>query len=155
MSPLWGFSYWYALPIYKHAAPLGLSAAKFKARHPSWGLSFQAQRVGGPNPYGFNRALRYHMSPLWGFGCLVYAAFYKHVAPLGLNAAMRRNLRHCIHRRGLVSKPSGLGGPTPTGLTVRYGITCRPCGALVYAAFYKHVAPLGLSAAKLAARHPS
>ena len=26
------------------------------------------------------------MSPLWGFGCLVYAAFYKHVAPLGLNA---------------------------------------------------------------------
>ena len=26
------------------------------------------------------------MSPLWGFGCLVYAAFYKHAAPLGLNA---------------------------------------------------------------------
>ena len=24
------------------------------------------------------------MSPLWGFGCLVYPVFYKHVAPLGL-----------------------------------------------------------------------
>ena len=28
-----------------------------------------------------------HMSPLWGFGCLVYAACYKHAAPLGLNTA--------------------------------------------------------------------
>ena len=26
------------------------------------------------------------MSPLWGFGCLLYAACYKHAAPLGLNA---------------------------------------------------------------------
>ena len=26
------------------------------------------------------------MSPLWGFGYLVHAVFYKHVAPLGLNA---------------------------------------------------------------------
>ena len=26
------------------------------------------------------------MSPLWGFGYLVYAACYKHAAPLGLNA---------------------------------------------------------------------
>ena len=24
-----------------------------------------------------------HMSPLWGFGYLVYAVFYKHAAPLG------------------------------------------------------------------------
>ena len=28
------------------------------------------------------------MSPLWGFGYLVYAVFYKHVAPLGLKASM-------------------------------------------------------------------
>ena len=53
------------------------------------------------------------MSPLWGFGYLVYAACYKHVAPLGLNAPV-------------LLSPSGLGDPTPTGLTVRYGITCRP-----------------------------
>ena len=31
-----------------------------------------------------------HLSPLWGFGYLVYAVFYKHVAPLGLNAESNR-----------------------------------------------------------------
>ena len=73
-----------------------------------------------------------------------------HVAPLGLNAAMHRNLRHCIYRRGEVSSLDGLGNPTPTGLTVRYGITCRSSGALrclVHAACYKHIAPLGVNAA--------
>ena len=29
----------------------------------------------------------FHMSPLWGFGGLVHAVFYKHAAPLGLSAA--------------------------------------------------------------------
>ena len=29
----------------------------------------------------------WYMSPLWGFGYLVHAVFYKHVAPLGLSAA--------------------------------------------------------------------
>ena len=56
------------------------------------------------------------MSPLWGFGYLVYAVFYKHAAPLGLNAAMHQNSRHGAHRRGEVSSPDGLGNPTPTGL---------------------------------------
>ena len=87
------------------------------------------------------------VAPL-GLWYLVYAACYKHAAPLGLKCSA--NLRHGIHRRGLVSSPDGLGDPPPTGLTVRYAITCRPSGALgylVYAACYKHVAPLGLSAA--------
>ena len=47
-----------------------------------------------------------HMSPLWGFGYLVYAACYKHVAPLGLNAPVF-----------LSSK--GLGDLTPTNSIVR------------------------------------
>ena len=58
--------------------------------------------------------LRYHMSPLWGLGYLVYAACYKHVAPLGLNTSTHQNSRHGIHRRGEVTSPDGLGNPTPT-----------------------------------------
>ena len=30
------------------------------------------------------------MSPLWGFGYLVHAVCYKHIAPLGLNAESNR-----------------------------------------------------------------
>ena len=79
--------------FYKHVAPLGLNAAQFSVRHPSQGLGFLAQRVGEPNPYGFNGAVaswffnpcnplihvirdsdNSHMPPLWGFGYLVYAA---------------------------------------------------------------------------------
>ena len=57
---------------------------------------------GEPNPYVSNLASRlqscksfnpeypdsdkWDMSPLWGFGYLVYATCYKHAAPLGLNA---------------------------------------------------------------------
>ena len=96
------------------------------------------------------------MSPLWGFGYLVYAVFYKHAAPLGLNAAMHQNSRWDIHRRGGVPPPNGLGDPTPTDSTSLChlpifpypGGTCRPAGALgylVYAACYKHAAPLGLN----------
>ena len=43
------------------------NAPKFKTLHLSSGRGLLVQRVGGPNPYGFNRALRYHMSLLWGF----------------------------------------------------------------------------------------
>ena len=85
---------------------------------------------------------------------------YRHIAPLERKAAMHRNSRHCIHRGGEVSLPSGLGDPTPTDPTSFahvpifvppvFRFTCRPSGALgylVYAAFYKHAAPLGLKAA--------
>ena len=51
------------------------------------------------------------MSPLRGFGYLVYAACYKHVAPLGLNAAQFA-ARYPLW--GEFSSPSGLGNPTPT-----------------------------------------
>ena len=60
------------------------------------GRGHLAQRVGEPNPYGSNfgcspsnfhaSRIPVHMSPLWGFRCLVHAACYKHVAPLGLTA---------------------------------------------------------------------
>ena len=74
---------------------------------------------------------------------------YRHVAPLELNAAMHRNSRHCIHRGGEVSSPSGLGNPTPTdracdNTTLRSlwsaGLwMCRRC--------YRHIAPLERKAA--------
>ena len=68
-----------------------------------------------------------HLSPLWGFvvfgacrvlytcrpsgalGYLVHVACYKHAAPLGLNAAMHRNSRHCIHRGERFPRPAGWG----------------------------------------------
>ena len=96
------------------------------------------------------------MSPRWGFKIFFYPMFYKHAAPLGLNAAMHQNSRWDIHRRGGVPPPNGLGDPTPTDSTSLChlpifpypGGTCRPSGALgylVYAVFYKHAAPLGLN----------
>ena len=96
------------------------------------------------------------MSPRWGFKIFFYPMFYKHAAPLGLNAAMHQNSRWDIHRRGGVPLPNGLGDPTPTDSTSLChlpifpypGGTCRLSGALgylVYAVFYKHAAPLGLN----------
>ena len=51
------------------------------------------------------------MSPLWGFGCLVYPVFYKHAAPLGLNAARCQNSRRGIRRRSEVSSPDEVSDP--------------------------------------------
>ena len=81
------------------------------------------------------------MSPLWGFGYLVYAVFYKHATPLGLSAAQFA-VRH--HRRGLVSKPDGLGNPTPTGPIVRHDTTSHSAGVqgLDMSPIYRHHAPL-------------
>ena len=44
-----------------------------------------------------------HMSPLWGFGYLVCAVFYKHAAPLGLNAAMHPITFH-VSQKSVQSK---------------------------------------------------
>ena len=68
------------------------------------------------NP-SFRDSDKHHMSPLWGFGYLVHAAFYKHAAPLGLSAA------HQIQDTASIvgawfPRPSGLGDPTPTVSTV-------------------------------------
>ena len=106
--------------LYPHAAPLGLNAAQFAVRHHRRGLVSKPDGLGNPTPTGssvpfllfpssaffaslrrcvkVSSRIRYHMSPLWGFGYLVYAVFYKHAAPLGLNAAMHRlPFAHCIH----------------------------------------------------------
>ena len=99
---------------YKHAAPLGLNAAELAARYLLWGEVTSPSGLGEPNPYAYSFALLtfqfsclpVQMSPLWGFGYLVYAAFYKHAAPLGLNAPV------------LLSS-NGLGNPTPTNSIVR------------------------------------
>ena len=79
------------------------------------------------------------MSPLWGFGCLVYAAFYKHAAPLGLNAEPNSPPRQCWSWWGGVSvfNPCNLiRNRDDARITVNL-FTCRPSGALVvwYAAF--------------------
>ena len=64
-----------------------------------------------------------------------------HAAPLGLNAAQFA-VRH--HRKGLVSKPDGLGNPTPTGSIVRPDPTSRSAGVqgLDMSPIYRHHAPL-------------
>ena len=85
------------------------------------------------------------MSPRWGLGYLVYVACYKHVAPLG------RKCRTICGTASIVGawfpRPTGWGDPTPTGLTVRYAITCAPLWSALSVwcmpRCYKHVAPLG------------
>ena len=92
------------------------------------GLVSSPDGLGAPPPTGLTVRYAITCRPSGALGYLVHAAFYKHVAPLGLSAA--KIARHGVHRRGLVSSPDGLGAPPPTGLTVRYAITCRPSGAL-------------------------
>ena len=113
------------------------------------------------------------MSPRWGFKIFFYPMFYKHAAPLGLNAAMHQNSRWDIHRRGGVPRPTGwvtqplriqprfatflfsripVGHVAPLGL---WDIWCMPRAInmsprwgfkiFFYPMFYKHAAPLGLN----------
>ena len=112
--------------------------------------------------------LRYHIALRWSAGVGLIAL----AIDMSLLWSERQNRiasdRYVRNRRGEVSKSSGLGNPTPTNSTVWWCLgflsvqsvesdesviqtkrTCRPSGALVclvYAAFYKHVAPLGLNA---------
>ena len=160
-------------PVYKHAAPLGLNAAQFAVRHHPWfpsptGWVTQPLRVQASPSFfssaAFFASLRRCVKvssriPLshvvWGFGYLVYAVFYKHVAPLGLNAAqfaVRHHRRR--HNRGLVSKPDGLGNPTPTDSSVPFLLfpssaffaSLRRCVKVSSRIPLSHVAPLGLNA---------
>ena len=109
--------------FYKHAAPLGLNAAQLVARYPLWGEVSLPNGLGNPTPtdtasvahFQFS-CLPVQMSPRWGFGYLMYAVFYKHAAPLGLNAAQ---LVARYPSWGEVSSPNGLGNPTPTNSIVR------------------------------------
>ena len=112
--------------------------------------------------------LRYHIALRWSAGVGLIAL----AIDMSLLWSERQNRiasdRYVRNRRDEVSKSSGLGNPTPTNSTVWWCLgflfvqsvesdesviqtkrTCRPSGALVclvYAAFYKHVAPLGLNA---------
>ena len=57
---------------YRHIAPLERKVGQFAVRPPSWGRGYLAQRVGEPNPYGFNGVRQYHIALLWsvGIGCV-------------------------------------------------------------------------------------
>ena len=131
---------------------------QFAVRHHRRGLVSKPDGLGNPTPTGstvpfllfpsaaffasLRRCVKFlpdplsHVAPL-GFGYLVYAVFYKHAAPLGLNAAMHRlPFAHCIHMRpsgaeggtigaghpswGRVISLDGLGNPTPTDSSVPF-----------------------------------
>ena len=77
------------------------------------------------------------MSPLWGFGYLLYAVFYKHAAPLGLNAA-ELAARYRSWGRGYLAQR--VGGPNPYGCS--FG--CSRSNFRVSRILVGHVAPLGL-----------
>ena len=91
------------------------------------------------------RASRFTCRPAGALGYLVYAACYKPVAPLGLNAA---EFAARYPSWGEFTSPSGLGNPTPTDPTSRAHVP-------VFVPPGSHVAPLGLNAAQFAARYPS
>ena len=88
-----------------------------------------------------------HLSPLWGFRVFGVSVFYKHVAPLGLNASQ---FAARYPSWGEFSSPSGLGNPTPTDPTSRAHVP-------IFVPPGSPVAPLGLNAlnAQFAARYPS
>ena len=89
-----------------------------------------------------------NMSPLWGFGYLLYAVFYKHVAPLGLNAA-ELAARYRSWGRGYLAR--WVGEPNPYG----YSFGCSRSNFRASRILVRHAAPLGLNAAELAARYRS
>ena len=92
------------------------------------------------------------MSPRWGFGCLVYPVFYKHVAPLGLKTRFLSLCALCVSAVNfLLITYHELFTCRPSGALVvwciPFSINMSPLwgfGCLVYPVFYKHVAPLGL-----------
>ena len=80
--------------------PSGAACHKFAARYPSWGEFSSPSGLGNPTPTGStvcdNTTLRSS-----GARGLDVSRCYRHVAPLGLNA----NLRRGIHRGRAVSSP--------------------------------------------------
>ena len=135
-------------PVYKHAAPLGLQKKGKRENGADSRLLYTLRSAG---------VRRLDVLPSVDTS-LLWSERQNRIA----------SDRYVRNRRGEVSKSSGLGNPTPTNSTVWWCLgflsvqsvesdesviqtkrTCRPSGALVclvYAAFYKHVAPLGLNA---------
>ena len=101
-----------------------------------------AQQVGRPNPYAYSfgcsrsnfRASRFRCRPAGALGYLLCRVFYKHAAPLGLNAAQ---LAARYPSWGEFSSPSGLGDPTPTH-------TASVAHVPIFVPPGSDVAPLGL-----------
>ena len=98
---------------YRHIAPLERKAAQFAARYPSWGEFSSPSGLGNPTPTGStvcdNTTLRSS-----GARRLDVSRCYRHIAPLGLNAAQ---FAAWYPSWGEFSSPSGLGDPTPTDPT--------------------------------------
>ena len=158
MSPLWGFGIWLPRAIMPPLAKSKLARANRR------GLVSKPSGLGNPTPTVSTvrwclgiliRVLRrirlirdsdqWDMSPLWGFGVFVCPVCYIHAAPLGLSAA---KLMAChLYRRGLVSKPSGLGDPTATvsiplfSASLLLGVLALNIPSRITRT---HVAPLGL-----------
>ena len=78
------------------------------------------------------------LSPLWGFGYLVYAACYKHAAPLGLNATQFA-ARYRLWGRGFLAQR--VGEPNPYG----YSFGCSRSNFHASRILVRPVAPLGLN----------
>ena len=77
MSPLWGFGYLLYAVFYKHAAPLGLNAEPNslpRQRWSRWGGVSVFLSVSSAQSVSSVNWTNVHMSPLWGFGCLLYVA---------------------------------------------------------------------------------
>ena len=139
---------WGTQPL-RIAIPLGLNAHQF-ARcviHRRGEVS-SPSGLGDPTPTGSgvcdNTTLR--SSGARGLDWTV-SRCYRHIAPLERKAPTHQNSRCVMHRIGLVSSPSGLGDPTPTGFNpplsprrcvkysfrityhvLPYVITCAPLG---------------------------
>ena len=132
----------------KFLAPLGLNAAMHQ--NSRWDIHRRGgvpppNGLGDPTPTDSTSLCHLPIFPYPGGTCrpsgalgyLVYAVFYKHAAPLGLNAAMHQNSRWDIHRRG--------GVPRPTGwVTQPLRIQPRFATFLFSRIPVGHVAPLGL-----------
>ena len=94
------------------------------------------------------------MSPLWGFGVF---GVYKHVAPLGLNAAQFAVILLSTCRPSgafwcvLVYMPPCYKHAAPLGLNARVHLSSDGLGNPTPT----NSIPLGLNAAQFAVRHPS
>ena len=131
---------------YRHIAPLERKAPTHQNSRCVMhriGLVSSSNGLGDPTPTGSgvcdNTTLRSS-----GARGLDVSRCYRHIAPLERKAPTHQNSRCVMHRIGLVSLPSGLGDPTPTGSGVCDNTTLRSSGAqgLDVSRCYRHIAPL-------------
>ena len=75
---------------YANDAPMELGLVNIRTFAPI-GAKTRHIRLGEVSAMTLSLGQTVHMSPLWGFGVFGVSAFYKHIAPLGLNTD---NFRH-------------------------------------------------------------